>query len=172
MYSKHSGLAVSFFVFLPMVLSGQRVQNMVPLRNWTTPLYCQPNQAEREAAARVAPQLQFSANAVSTSALTFVAITPCRLLDTRGAAVGFNGIAPFSGPSIPPAGTVTIPVQSASEATANTMPAPCGVIPSIAQAYSFNVTVVPAAGGPIGYLTLWPAGSPQPVVATLMIPKV
>ena len=66
------------------------------------------------------PQLQFSANAVSTNALTFVAITPCRLVDTRGAAAGFNGIAPFSGPSIAAKGTLTIPVQSPTEATANT----------------------------------------------------
>jgi len=46
---------------------------------------------------------------------------------------GFNGIAPFSGPSIAAGGTVTIPVQSAAEASANTTPAPCGVVPSNAQ---------------------------------------
>jgi hypothetical protein len=167
-YSKYSG-AVSFLVLLPMVLTGQRRQeSLVPLRNWATPLYWQPNQAERQAATTgITPQLQFSTNAVSTNALTFVAITPCRLVDTRGAADGFNGIAPFSGPSIPAAGTITIPVQSAAEAVANTSPAPCGVIPSIAQAYSFNVTVVPAGGGSVAYLSLWPAGSPQPIVATL-----
>jgi hypothetical protein len=38
-------------------------------------------------------------------------------------------------------------------------------IPSTAQAYSLNVTVVPE--GPLSYLTLWPAGQPQPFVSTL-----
>jgi len=172
-HAKYSGRTVSLpvflpLLFLPMVLTGQRLQeNVVALKSWATPLYWQPNQAEREAARNAVPQIQFSANAVSTGALTFVAITPCRLVDTRGAAGGFNGIAPFSGPAIPGGGTLTIPVQSATEAAANTTPAPCGVIPSIAQAYSFNVTVVPAAGGSVGYLSLWPAGSAQPVVATL-----
>ena len=79
--------------------------------------------------------------------LQFYPVAPCRLVDTRGVAAGFNGIAPFSGPSIAAGGTLTIPVQSASEATANTTPAPCGVIPSTALAYSINITVVPQARG-------------------------
>jgi hypothetical protein len=99
-HSKDSGRAVSVLGFLPLllpvVLAGQRLQeNVVPLKNWAAPLYWQPNQAEREAAANAVPRIQFSANAVSTGALTFVAITPCRFVDTRGAAGGFNGIAPF-----------------------------------------------------------------------------
>ena len=77
------------------------------------------------------------------SGLQFYPVAPCRLVDTRGTAAGFNGIAPFSGPSIASGATLTIPVQSAAEAAANTTPAPCGTIPSTAQAYSLNVTVVP-----------------------------
>ena len=146
--SKYSGRAVSLLVLAALALTGQRAQeNVVPLKNWATPLYWQPNQAETTASEKPLPQLQFSANAVSTNALTFVAITPCRLVDTRGAAAGFNGIDPFSGPSIAAKATLTIPVQSATEATSDTEPAPCGVIPSIAQAYSFNLTVVPHGGG-------------------------
>jgi hypothetical protein len=166
--SKYSGRAVSLLALLPLMLTGLKAQNrVVPLKNWATPLYWQPNQAEREAAAKSVPQLQISANGVSTNALTFVAVTPCRLVDTRGAAGGFNGIAPFTGPSIAAAATVTFPVQSSSEASANTEPAPCGTIPSIALAYSFNVTVVPHASGVVDYISIWPAGSPQPVVSTL-----
>ena len=107
------------------------------------------------------------------TALQFYPVAPCRLVDTRGAAAGFNGIAPFSGPSIPGGGTITIPVQSATEASTDTEPAPCGVIPSVAQAYSINLTVVPAGatgaapGGRVDYVSLWPAGSAQPVVSTL-----
>ena len=55
-------------------------------------------------------------------------------------------------------GTRTIPVQSAAEASANTTPAPCGVIPSSAQSYSINITVVPQAQGVVDYVSLWPAG--------------
>jgi hypothetical protein len=103
--------------------------------------------------------------------LQFNPIAPCRLVDTRGAAAGFNGIEPFSGPSIPAKGTLTIPVQLAAEASANTEPAPCGVIPSGAQAYAMNITVVPHAKGAVDYVSLWPAGSPQPFVATLNDPE-
>jgi hypothetical protein len=48
------------------------------------------------------------------------------------------------------------------------IPPNCGV-PSNATAYSFNVTVLPAAGG-LDYLTVWPKGESQPVVSTLNDP--
>jgi Chaperone of endosialidase len=173
MYSKYSGCVVSLLVVLPMILTAQRAQeNVVLLKNWSTPLYWHPNQVESEAAAQAlprsaAPQFQLSPSAASPNALTFVAITPCRLVDTRGSGGGFDGIAPFSGSSILGATAVTFPVQSATEAMTNTTPAPCGVIPAIAEAYSFNLTVIPQGGGEVGYVTLWPANATQPVVATL-----
>jgi hypothetical protein len=157
-----------------------RQANEVPLKNWSTPLYWQPNQSEREASTvssqRAVPQLQFSANAVSADALTFVAITPCRLVDTRGSAAGFIGVTPFSGPSLAAAETLPIPVQSFSQ-TSTTAPAPCGTIPSVAQAYSFNITVVPAGvtasspGGPVDFVSIWPYGFVRPNVATLNDPQ-
>jgi hypothetical protein len=164
---------ISLLVLASAALTAQvaRQIDAVPLRNWATPFYWQPNQAERGASGKPLPQLQFSGNAVSTNALTFVAITPCRLVDTRGATANFNGIAPFSGPSLAGGGTLTIPVQSATEASTNTEPAPCGTIPSIAQAYSFNLTVVPHAGGAVDYVSLWPSGYAQPFVATLNDPQ-
>jgi hypothetical protein len=104
--------------------------------------------------------------------LEFYPVAPCRLVDTRGDAAGFNGIDPFAGPSIAGGGTITIPVQSATEASTNTEPAPCGVIPSAAEAYSFNLTVVPVvAGSMVDYVSLWPAGSTQPFVSTLDDPQ-
>jgi hypothetical protein len=164
---------VSLLFLASVALTAQvaRQGSVVPLKNWGTPLYWQPNQVEREAAGGAAPQLQFSANAVSTNALTFIAITPCRLVDTRGGAAEFNGISPFSGPSIAAATTVTFPVQSATEVSTNTAPAPCGTIPSTAQAYSFNLTVVPHAGGAVDYVSMWPSGYAQPFVATLDDPQ-
>jgi hypothetical protein len=64
-----------YLIFLLIVssvmLTAQRPQeNMVPLKNWATPLYWHPNQAEREAAVKPAPQLQYSTNGVSTEALS------------------------------------------------------------------------------------------------------
>jgi hypothetical protein len=41
----------------------------------------------------------------------------------------------------------------------------CASLPS-AAVYSMNVTVVPSTGT-LGYLTIWPAGQPQPVVSTM-----
>jgi hypothetical protein len=98
--------------------------------------------------------------------LKFYPVSPCRLVDTRGPSAGFNGISPFSGPSLISGATANIPVQSSSEATADTMPAPCGTIPSGAQAYWLTTTVVPEAGGLVHYISLWPSGLAQPYVST------
>jgi hypothetical protein len=79
----------------------------------------------------------------------FFSVTPCRIVDTRGAA------GPFGGPEL-----------TAGETRSFTIPSgPCAGIPSTAVAYSLNVTVVPPA--PLGYLTIWPAGEGQPTVSTL-----
>jgi Chaperone of endosialidase len=165
--------AISLLVLASIALTAQvaRQETVVPLKNWATPLYWQPNQTERQSSEGAKPQLQFSANQVSSNALTFIAITPCRLIDTRGAAANFNGISPFSGPSIAATTTATFPVQSATEASTDTTPAPCGTIPSIAQAYSVNLTVVPVAGGAVDYISMWPSGYSQPFVATLNDPQ-
>ncbi len=142
-----------------------------PLKNWAAPLYWHPTEAERQTAGRAVPELKFSANQISADALTFVAITPCRLVDTRGAAAGFIGVTPFNGPGVPAGGgSLTFPVQSSAQ-TSTTAPAPCGAIPTIAAAYSINLTVVPAAGGAVDNVSLWPSGSAQPFVATLNDPQ-
>ena len=84
----------------------------------------------------------------AAGALYFYPVTPCRIADTRNA----NGT--FGGPSLAAGGTRTFPIQNSS----------CG-LPSTAQAYSLNMTVVPS--GSLLYLSTWPAGQVQPVVSTL-----
>ena len=78
----------------------------------------------------------------------FVPVTPCRIADTRNA----NG--PFGGPAI-----------GGNTSRDFVIPNSACSIPPTAVAYSMNVAVVPA--GPLGYLTLWPSGQSQPLVATL-----
>ncbi len=169
---RHAALALAF-TLAPVALQSLNAQQPLnpPLKNWASPLYWHPNQAEREASARLLPELKFSTNQISNDALTFVAITPCRLVDTRGAAAGFIGVTPFNGPGVPAGGgNLTFPVQSSAQ-TSTTAPAPCGAIPSFAAAYSINLTVVPVAGGAVDNVSLWPSGSTQPIVATLNDPQ-
>jgi YVTN family beta-propeller protein len=77
--------------------------------------------------------------------LSLYGVQPCRVIDTRKVGSG----QPFSG-------TLSPPVDVADAACAAS---------SLAQAYVFNATVVPT--GALGYLTLWPDGTDQPVVSTL-----
>jgi hypothetical protein len=78
--------------------------------------------------------------------LLFYAATPCRIVDTR------NAPGPFGGPAL------------LGQRDFNMKGGLCGV-PATAKAYSLNATVLPI--GPLGYLTLWAAGQPQPFVSTL-----
>ncbi len=92
-----------------------------------------------------------AASAVSSfttlARLNFVPVAPCRAVDTRRAA------GPLGGPTLAAGTARSFALQGA-----------CG-IPATAQAYSLNVTAVPQ--GPMPFLTLWPAGQPQPFVSTL-----
>jgi len=80
-------------------------------------------------------------------AVQFVSINPpCRVVDTRQH--GGNG-----------------PILGGTYQSFNlTQLGNCNV-PTTAAAYSLNVTVVPQ--GPLGYLTIWPDGQPQPAVSTM-----
>ena len=75
--------------------------------------------------------------------LSLYAVAPCRVIDTRQLGPLFTG-------TLNPPGNVTGSF--------------CGP-PATAQAYVFNVTVVPS--GSLGYLTLWPDGQQRPLVSTL-----
>ena len=85
-------------------------------------------------------------------ALLFYPLTPCRAVDTRpgqGTSGAFGPPNLTGGP-----GFRTFPIPSSA----------CSA-PSTAQAFAFNVTVVPP--GPLSYLTAWPSGQTQPTVSTL-----
>ncbi len=85
----------------------------------------------------------------------FYPLTPCRLVDTRGA----HG--DLGGPRLAAQGQRTFPLLESSCI-------PSGLTP---LAYSLNFTVVPnPAGQQLGFLSVWPAGDEQPVVSTLNNP--
>jgi YVTN family beta-propeller protein len=81
--------------------------------------------------------------APGTNGLSLYTVAPCRVIDTRQ--VG-NG-QPFM-----------------NELTVNVMGSQCA-LPSNAQAYVFNATIVPP--GQLGFLTLWADGQTQPNASTL-----
>jgi hypothetical protein len=81
--------------------------------------------------------------------LSFVPVTPCRIADTR------NPAGPFGGPFL----------HGNAAARAIAIPSSACSIPNTAQAYSLNITVVPH--GPLGFLTAFPCGLPQPLASNL-----
>ena len=85
--------------------------------------------------------------------MTFIAMTPCRVMDTR-AGQGFTGA--FGPPSLGAFGTARqVPMPASTTCT----------IPSNAGAYSLNITAV--SPGVLSFLSVWPAGQPYPNVSTL-----
>jgi uncharacterized repeat protein (TIGR01451 family) len=79
----------------------------------------------------------------SSEGLSFYPMTPCRVIDSRAIGSG----QPFSG-------MLNVSVNGGA----------CGAMPS-AQAFTLNATVVPSVD--LGYLTVWPQGTAQPLVSTL-----
>jgi hypothetical protein len=80
----------------------------------------------------------------------FVAITPCRVVDTRSGSLPF-GASAFSAGEIR-----TYPMPTSASCT----------IPTRAVAYSLNIAVGPL-GTTMRWLTAWNSGDPQPNAATL-----
>ena len=86
----------------------------------------------------------------SSNPAQFVAVTPCRLYDTRPQ---YGGSGPIPGGA---SRTFNLPQLGQAKACTDL---------SSAAAYSLNVTVVP--GSPLGYLIMWPTGEDQPSISTL-----
>jgi hypothetical protein len=84
----------------------------------------------------------------SPGALNYYPVTPCRAVDTR------LGSGPFGGPLMNAGQARTFYLADTS----------CGIPPS-AEAFSLNATVVPVST--LGYLSLWPNVTQQPIVSTL-----
>ena len=151
---------------LPLALSAQRAVDgdIAPLKNWPAPLYFQPTQTERlntvghEASVSGRAIVTPGLGAGSAISLVFVAITPCRVIDTRSV---FGFPAPFGPPSLVAGAARSFPVRASTLCS----------IPATAQAYSLNVTVTPSTSAGLGFLTIWPFGAAQPNASTLNNPN-
>jgi endosialidase-like protein len=147
----HACARVIFLLTLvPAIAAAQLQRDVAQLKSWPAPLFWQPgtgDSAVANPAADIAPQAQTPANS-----LVFVGMTPCRVVDTR-VGQGFTG--GFGPPSLVGGTSRTFPIQSSSTCS----------IPSIAQAYSFNITIAPP--GFLDYITAWPTGQPRPNASTL-----
>jgi lysophospholipase L1-like esterase len=84
----------------------------------------------------------FAPASLAPSGLSLYALPPCRVIDTRETSGEFEG-------------ELTVPFATGNDCA----------IPTNAQAYVVNATVVPS--GSLGFLTLWPDGIAQPLVSTL-----
>lgn len=95
----------------------------------------------------------------SGSSLQFYPLSPCRVIDTRGNDGMLGG--PYLHGGRNDGSHRDFPVR-----TSDCIPANANV-----AAYSLNFTVAPHVSGQrLGYLTVWPQGSDQPIVSTLNNP--
>jgi hypothetical protein len=117
-------------------------------KNWSIATAALKAQLARLASTRAS----IAPSATAPSALLFVAVSPCRVLDTR-VGQGFTGA--FGPPALTGGQPRTIVVPQSS----------CGV--PTAAAYSLNFAVVPPAGGKVAYLSAWATGQPMPGTAVL-----
>ena len=140
---------IACLTLLPSMLTAQMKPNQDPavLKHWTAAPNWNLSESERDAAG-LTPRVQDP-----PTSLVFVGMTPCRVVDTRSGQ-GLPG--QFGPPSLVPGASRTFPIQSSASCT----------IPSVAQAYSFNITVVPST--PFGFITAYPTGQPVPLAATLV----
>ncbi|HEY6341553.1 MAG TPA: tail fiber domain-containing protein [Bryobacteraceae bacterium] len=149
-----SGRNILFIVLSAGALSAQAARDPVPLKNWAAPLFWQPNANENRAItlkSGVTPRVQGQPTA---NPLVFVAMTPCRVVDTRTGQL-YTGNPSFGPPTLAGGTTRAFPIQANGNCN----------IPSIAQGYSFDVAVVPQ--GVLGFVTMWPYGSAQPFTSVL-----
>jgi len=111
----------------------------IPVSNWTVPPFTQ------SAAGGLTTMADF------TPPRAFIAVQPCRLVDTRSGAFP----AGFGPPNLSPG----------VERVFDLLNGPCPGMPISVAAYSLNITVVTPSGP--GHLVIWPTGSTEPTVSSI-----
>jgi hypothetical protein len=133
-------LVASLALFGLASLASAQLQD-IPVSNWTVPPYTQSSAGGG-----------FTTMTDITPAIPFVAVIPCRIVDTRAAA-GFP--AGYGPPNLSPGVPRNFDLNSG----------PCPGLPTNVGAYSLNVTVVNPSGP--GHLVIYPQGFPQPTVSSI-----
>src|SRR6185503_7011887 len=124
--------ALAALVLMPLSFAQQSArQDNIPVKNWSM----------RSAGASAAGILSTS-GAGSASGLVYVAITPCRVMDTRGVG-GSGNTGAFGPPSLLAGQARLIPIPSSN----------CGV--PAAAAYSLNFVSVTPLGQPVAWIAAW-----------------
>src|SRR3954451_13656072 len=148
-------LLLSLLSVRPATGQSHNLNNNLPISTWQAPAFWDPSSThrdpmEREKLLAARPTPEAASGTQLSISLTFIAIVPCRLVDTRGQTGAFGG------PVMTAAQTRTFPILSDPN---------CNIAAS-AQEYSLNFTVVPAGG--LSYLSAWPTGNPpSPPVSIL-----
>ena len=126
-------------------LTGTVVANAAILRSGTGGAF---NAYVTDASHLIADLNGYFAPPGSPGALAFYPSTPCRIFDTRNPNGAFGG-----------------PAMAADTTRSFTVPSSACGIPTTAQAYVTNATMVPS--GVFGFLTMWQGGQTRPQVSTL-----
>lgn len=151
---------LSFLWFMGAAAAGDNARTGdFPVRNWQAPTYWMPPQ---DAPGSAPPAVKGSGTLTRTAGtgallagsvtplsgpLTFVAVTPCRLVDTRS----WAGMpAPFGAPALVASAIRPFPVLSH----------PYCVLPAAAKALSLNLLAIP--NGRLDWFSAWPGGYPYP----------
>ena len=143
----------SAILFVGILSSFAHAQEPNEIANWTAPPFWMPPKAEvskslEPGIGRMAPE---AVEGGPAGPLAFTAITPCRIVDTRG-----NG---FTGAYGPPSMAQGAPRDFA-------LAGRCGIpAGSFARAISLNITVTNTQGA--GFILIYPKDAPQPNVSTL-----
>ena len=127
-----------------------------PLKNWAAPPYWNPTvqprvEGDPSGMLAHAQGMQAQAEALPSSPLPFVAITPCRIVDTRVAVSDGFHQPNFADDE---ARTFDLPASTA-----------CTGLPATAGAWSLNIQFRPISQ--LSYLTTYPTGTTMPGVSTM-----
>jgi len=142
------GAALIGLAALTSASFAQQVQpDTIPVRNWSL----------RKASGQ-ALSSQDAVDANSASGLVYIAITPCRVMDTRGQG-GSGKAGPFGPPSLVAGQSRVVPVPSSN----------CGV--PVSAAYSMNFVSVTPQGQPVAWVAAWQDDMTWPGTVVLNAPQ-
>jgi len=122
---------VAMAALIPASFAQQVQPHILPVKNWPM--------------AKSSDQIATAAG--STAGLLFIAISPCRVMDTRGQG-GSGKTGPFGPPSLLAGKARVVPVPSSN----------CGV--PVAAAYSMNFVSVTPLGQAVAWVAAWQDDAP------------